>query len=146
VINGSVHLSRAGQIADQQWLGPPARFPETAVDIHVVMPNHVHGIVVLRAHEILLDQPGISTAPALSEVVRTFKAATSIMVRRAGTPDFGWQTGYYDHIIRSDKDYNNVYAYIEANPDNWQSDEERNGSRQHRGALARGHCGSSKIC
>jgi len=62
--------------------------------------------------------------PPLGEVVRTFKAAVTREARKAGHQDFGWQRGYYEHIIEDEDAFHAIRWYIEANPERWQYDAE----------------------
>src|SRR5690348_10597955 len=102
VVNGEMGLNRVGSIAQEMWLSLPSRFACVALDKYVIMPNHVHGIVVMKEQ---LHNSNIANMPAkfqpywqqqeqnklstrgaieLSEIVRTFKAATTYSVRRKG--------------------------------------------------------------
>jgi len=86
------------------------------------MPNHVHGIIVLGASDGSLHQSSGSVRPSLWETVRTFKAATSTIVRKRIEPAFGWQRGYYDRVIRSEAELERAREYIRSNPEMWVHD------------------------
>jgi REP element-mobilizing transposase RayT len=77
------------------------RFPGVTIDYYLMMPSHIHVIIVLR-----------DTKVTLGEVVRTFKALAS---RRIGTKGF-WQRGYYEHAIRSEEALLKMREYIQNNP------------------------------
>jgi putative transposase len=89
------------------WCELPERHSGLELDTFVVMPNHVHGILILRASN-----------ACVSDVVRTFKSISvrRVNVRRgsAGTPL--WQRGFYDHVVRDDRNLNRIREYIENNP------------------------------
>jgi hypothetical protein len=63
----------------------------------------------------------VNRAPTLGEIVRTYKAASTRMIRQAANPDFAWQRNYYEHIIRNDVSLNRVRQYILKNPSRWRS-------------------------
>lgn len=140
---GVMHLNRHGQIAQQVWESLPTRFPGTDVDYFVIMPNHVHGIIV-RTEEIsnIHDKPDIkeqkytslmkgrlqtyAIAPQrwqlLGEIVRTFKAATSRLIHKEGCEEFAWQRNYYESIVRNDAQLTAIRTYIASNPQRWDKD------------------------
>jgi len=60
----------------------------------------------------------------LGEVVRTFKAVVTREARQAGHTRFGWQRGYYGHIIEDPETFHAIRWYIEENPERWQQDSE----------------------
>ena len=88
------------------------------MDVFCIMPNHVHGIIVL------MDDPGVIPRHPLSEIVRAFKSFSARRINAArrtqGIPV--WQRNYYEHIIRSEQDYQNISIYILNNPLNWEKD------------------------
>ena len=89
----------------------------------MVMPNHLHGIVILSPE---WTKAGLSPAPTpLSEVVRALKSFSAREINRLrnspGVPV--WQRNYYDHVMRDDEDLNRIREYILDNPANWGKDE-----------------------
>lgn len=94
-----VVLSPAGHIAEDIWGSIPARFPGTELDASVVMPNHLHGIMVLP------DRPDNHPSRVhVGRIVRAFKGAATHAIRHGGLRDFAWQADYYEHVIRNDRD------------------------------------------
>ena len=92
--------------------------------VFVVMPNHFHAIVTIG------ERADMESAPTLSDVVQAFKRYTTIeyskMVHQGLLPPYDktvWQQGYYDHVIRDQRDYDDIYRYIENNPTQWEPDE-----------------------
>jgi REP element-mobilizing transposase RayT len=79
------------------------------VDKYVVMPNHVHLILVIS--------DSLEKAPSVSRVVQQFKRAVSIHLGKSV-----WQEGFYDHVIRGDADYREIWTYIDNNPVKWARD------------------------
>jgi REP-associated tyrosine transposase len=114
IVNDAVMLDRAGRVVQSVWDSLPDRFPGLDVDAFVIMPSHVHGVIVL---------PDGGKGP-LGEVVRTFKAASTRLIRTSGFPDFGWQRSYYEHVIRGEDELERVRAYVVGNPARWETDRE----------------------
>ena len=120
VVDGAVRLSPAGQATAAVWDSLPRRFPAVDLDAFVVMPNHVHGIVVLGGDP---DLPP-ATAPTLAAVMRAFKSVAGIAGNRAlsrtGRPF--WQRSYHDRIIRNPRELELIRRYIDDNPARWDTD------------------------
>ena len=104
------------------WLGLPARFPRVVLDEFVIMPNHLHGIVILAPTPASKD--ATSSAPTLGTIIRAFKSISAIqsnrMLNRSGLPF--WQRNYYEHLIRDEEELNIIRRYICDNPRNWLED------------------------
>jgi REP element-mobilizing transposase RayT len=135
VADGRMELNNAGEIAKATWEELPARFPSTRLDAFIVMPNHVHGIIIVGAQFIAPsdgfqtgtpNQDAMNRAPTLGQMVRAYKAASTRLLRRAATPDFGWQRNYYEHVIRDEKSKSliRIREYIMNNPASWAIDRE----------------------
>jgi REP element-mobilizing transposase RayT len=135
IADGCVVMSKAGQIVDEEWRRTATVRPDVSIDEYVVMPNHVHGIIVLdRAASGLAATPektphrGVSTsrlAPgSLGAIIGQFKSVCTKRIRVAGIADFGWQVRFYDHIIRDDKSLDNIRQYIVNNPLKWELEQE----------------------
>ena len=120
VSNGSLHLNSAGRMVLRVWSEITDRFAGTMIDAVIVMPDHVHGIIMLGTN------PAVATHPSLSEVIGAFKSITTVEYGR-GARDCGWppyrrnlwQRSYRDTIIRSDRALDQFRAYIEGNPGGW---------------------------
>ncbi|MDA3905825.1 MAG: hypothetical protein PF484_07100 [Bacteroidales bacterium] len=134
--NGKMILSEIGKIAQQYWNEIPAHFPFVELDSFVVMPNHVHGIIIINKTDNVIvetqnfasrqsDHPKNKFGPQsqnLASIIRGYKSG----VKKYATInkiDFTWQPRFYDHIIRNDKSYHNIANYIINNPLNWKGDE-----------------------
>jgi putative transposase len=115
VIDCDVRLNETGMIVQQTWDGLPMHYPDIDLDAFVVMPNHVHGIIILA------DQP--DQQRALPEIVRGFKTFSARRANeRAGKRGVLWQRGYYEHVIRNEKALDRIRAYIANNPARWADD------------------------
>jgi len=127
VAGNGVVLSKLGQIADESWREIPCHFLHVQLITHVVMPDHLHGILVLKAEEryaagLPQNEPSREFAKpirgSIATIVGAFKAAVSRRVPIGVTTAASsmWQRGYYEHTIRSDKDFQEACEYIRMNP------------------------------
>ena len=123
-----MRLSQEGIIAQQCWKQIPRHFENVELDEFVVMPNHIHGIIILNDHgrDVQLNVPTRLSPKkgSLSVIIRTYKAAVTTECRRKGLSDFRWQSRFYEHIIRSDKDLDKIRDYISGNVLQWTFDSE----------------------
>lgn len=109
----NIPLTNLGIIARQSIAEIPKRYPMISVDHFVIMPNHIHLLLQINT-----DVNGRSViAPTISTVVRLMKGTVS---RQAGFSV--WQKGFYDHIIRNNNDYQDIWNYIDGNPGKWAED------------------------
>lgn len=118
VDGGHLVLTPAGAIVDREWLALAKRHPGLRLDAHVVMPDHVHGLMTILA------TPGARSN--VSDVIDGFKSKTTVEygrgVRENGWPSYErrlWQRGFRDDIIRDARHFENVCRYIEGNPARW---------------------------
>jgi putative transposase len=94
----------------ETWLALPEMFPRVRLDQMVIMPEHVHAVLVLRDY---------SASPApLGEVIRYWKGVTRTRLK-VDHPEFRWRVGFYDRIIRSQRALTVVRRYIQQNPANY---------------------------
>ncbi len=148
--NGKGELSVIGQIASDCWLEIPEHFNNAQLEDFVVMPNHLHGIVVLEKRveyiqplqrqnkrivgvQYIEPSDGKGTArdkyqhvtpKSIGSIVRSFKAAVTRRCREKSLEGKIWQRNYYEHIIRSQEKMNKIREYIIANPEQWETDPE----------------------
>lgn len=130
-VHGTVALSRAGMIAESQMWEIADHYSNVAVDRFVIMPNHVHAIIVMEGrHQYSPTLRGDGASPvstarrakSLGDVVGGYKAGVSRICRGQGIADFAWQERFYDRILGSNTSVNAVRDYIERNPENWMED------------------------
>jgi putative transposase len=146
VLDGCMCLNDAGRMLAVLWNDIPARFADVELDTFVVMPNHVHGIIVLpvaadraatraapTAGKAVPNDAGAAfvVAPALSDVVAAFKSATTVHyirgVKTKARPAFRqrlWQRNYYERVVRDEKELDRIRRYIDENPARWALDDE----------------------
>ena len=127
-------LNDAGKLVEQTWYDLPNHIPNIQLDAWCVMPNHVHGIIVIDnvgagskpAHKLDKKRTGLEPAPiTLSEIVRQLKTFSSRKINKlnGSVGNSVWQRNYYEHIIRNNTSYMNIAQYINTNPMNWETDE-----------------------
>ena len=126
IVAGGMQLNDWGKIVEQAWIHTNHAFPNTIMDLFVIMPNHLHGVIVI-------DYPGTIPARPFNEslgtIIGQFKSRASkhilAVTRRIPiTPGQIWQRNYYEHIIRNESEWDRIRKYIETNPMNWNSDDE----------------------
>ena len=129
VIEGHMVLNDAGRMVQAVWDELPAHYPGVGIDMFVVMPDHIHGIVYLgagrcaRSAGFRPDDTPATAGMSLPDVVNRFKTMTTKRyadgVKQSGWPRFPgtlWQRNYYEHIVRNDADLNRIREYIRNNP------------------------------
>ena len=108
-----VELTQEGKIVDQLILNINLVYDGLiAVDTYCIMPDHIHLILWFRGQEI-----GPPRAAAPTDLPAVINALKGLAVKKIGYPI--WQRGYYDHIIRSEQDLNEIRRYIQENPIKW---------------------------
>ena len=151
VVGGEMGLNDAGKMVRRVWDGMPDRFSFIEMDEFVVMPNHVHGVIIIHqppASDVppvgasrvgALDDPRLHydtrattrVAPTLGDVVGALKSLTTVEygrgVRETGWSPFDkrlWQRNYYERIIRNESELGLAREYIANNPMKWAFDHE----------------------
>ena len=114
ITEGCVELNPPGEMVQKIWKEMPARYPGVETDAFIVMPNHVHGIIVLG------ESPSSLSLP---EVVRRFKRLTTRAYIRgvrekAWKPFSGrlWQHNYWERVIRNESELDKAREYVLTNP------------------------------
>ena len=104
-------LNQWGAITEKCLLEIEHHFSGVKIDKYVIMPNHVHMIVVLQGGNCELPQ-----------IVGQYKSSVTRKIHETAPQVKVWQTSFHDHVIRNQKDYERIWLYIEANPQNWDKD------------------------
>lgn len=147
---GEMKLSEIGNIAKSCWLEIPEHFPYVDLGAFVVMPDHVHGIIIINKPRHEKDDYLITRQPVkaqdfappsestpeppfaspnntfgpqsknLASIIRGFKVGVTKNARKTDS-NFTWQSRYHDHIIKNEIEHNYIESYIINNPKNWKA-------------------------
>jgi putative transposase len=143
IVDNKIVLSDIGIIIKQCWLEIPDQFSHILLDEYTIMPNHLHGIIVIDDPKVgvqfiepeienkidlpignIRNNPMKTNNISLGKVIRYFKAKTTYLARKnIAKIAFSWQRNYYEHIIRNNE-LEQIRDYIIANPEMWQYDQE----------------------
>jgi len=125
IVDEKMHLNDTGILAEQCWQAIPVHFPNVELDDWMIMPNHMHGILLLTDTVAVSDKPSNSpVCVRLSSIINSYKGAVTRAERqRCSMPELRiWQPRYHDHIIRNERDLNRIREYVQTNPAQWQTD------------------------
>ena len=129
IVEGSVVLTPAGQIVEEEWWRTVTVRPNVSLDEFVIMPNHLHGILVLNGDHKKTSHRDVSTKSrlkpySLGAIIGQFKSVCTKRIRGCGFSRFGWQKNFYEHIIRDEASLGNIRQYIVDNPAKWELDDD----------------------
>lgn len=136
ISNEKMLLNDAGRMLHETWTNLPKHFTNVYLDSFIIMPNHLHAIVILseslsRLRKFVTAQRPSPTNCSLSSIIKSFKTYTTRQyienIRQHGWPAFKkklWQRSFYEHIIRNDTNLLNIQQYIADNPLKWDLDRE----------------------
>lgn len=120
IVDDRMQLNTSGRVVADCWLAIPRHSYRVSIDEFVVMPNHLHGIVVIeqRARH---ASPLLMRGTTLGAIVGSFKSAVSRQL-----PELKplWQRNYYEHVIRNESSLQKIREYIVSNPKQWALDRE----------------------
>lgn len=113
--DGEMLLGDVGQIADERWAMIPEFFPTVILNDYVVMPNHMHGILLLsESHD---------KRPSIGNIINHYKGSVTRIARlELEFSEKIWQPRYHDHIIRNEPDLIRIREYVQFNPARWDAD------------------------
>jgi len=139
----TINTKEIRHIIQETWDNLPQHYPEVILDEYVIMPNHVHGIIIINdinkhvmtgyprrgtaccALTGTIERFGKPTAGSLPTIIRSYKSAVTEQIN-----DFNrapgnaiWQRNYHEHVIRNDNDLYDIRKYIVENPQRWDNDE-----------------------
>jgi putative transposase len=145
VRNGVMEPSDMGIIVRDLWPDIPIDFPHAQAGEMVVMPNHIHGVIIIEDHwpdeeatSPITKTPSCTNGPAdkneemaalspkagsLSRIINAYKGTCTRMLNSICTETFAWQPRFHDRIIRDEREWSNVIEYIRQNPARWTEDE-----------------------
>jgi len=134
VVNDKMVLNALGRIVEDEWLKTPSIRPEVELDEFIVMPNHLHGTIIIN--ETMRNESrfvgthsraSLQRRPrSLSSLVAGYKSVVTkrINTLRGTMRKPVWQERFYDHIIRNEADLHRIRTYIVNNPLQWAIEEE----------------------
>ena len=123
VENEDMKLSSIGKIAKECWKEIPQHFKNVELGVYIIMPNHIHGILVVRSG-IVRDahvRP-VRDKMLISKAIHGFKSSTTRIVRKEINKTFSWHRSFYDRVIRSEHELNNIRRYMTNNVLKWEMD------------------------
>ncbi len=127
IVDGNMQLSELGQLVEQEWQRTAEVRTTVEIDMYVVMPNHLHGLLFMSESQAGHGAKSSMTmqANSLGSIIAQFK---SIVTKRSreliDPPRFPiWKRNYYDHVVRNEKDLDRIRRYIIANPARWREDQ-----------------------
>jgi len=136
IMDGKLELNHVGKIAKKYWLQIPCHFSCVSLDQFIIMPNHMHGIIVInkqRRDEALprlyngdyRKMSQISPNPrSIPVIIGSYKSIVTKTINRENPNiSFAWQSRFHDRIIRNHTEWNYVQQYIKNNPFKWKRDE-----------------------
>jgi putative transposase len=115
-------LNAWGEIAATTWEKIPQHFSQVMLPAFVVMPNHVHGIVVFNMTN--LPTTTKTTRQTLGTVIGQYKSTVTRQIKQLPDPPDHplWQRSFHEHIIRNQKSFDAIFAYVNTNPARWAED------------------------
>ena len=130
IINGKMELNEYGMIAEQEWLNNVHVSPHIDSDKFIVMPNHIHGIMIINRRGVLQYAPANdalqSPTQTIGSIVRGYISTTTRQVNIIrNTPGMPvWQRNYFEHLIRNEFELNNIREYMRNNTLRWAFDKD----------------------
>ena len=128
--NDIMELNEYGQIARKMWLEIPCHFESIKLDEFIIMPNHVHGIIIIVGDRHACPLRIGRQYQTLPVVIGSYKSAVARYIHQTKNGhDFHWQKSFYDQIIRDEKGLMQMREYMLNNPKQWELDVENVGHR-----------------
>ena len=146
VVDGEMRLNEYGAIVKDEWLRTDTLRENVVIDEYIIMPNHIHGIVIIMGdgrgtlqrastgpiratHRVAPTARGL-ISNSIGAIIGQFKSIVTKDVRKMGFRYFKWQRNYYEHVIRNEDKLNRTREYVLNNPLQWQFDRENPGRMQ----------------
>ena len=124
-VNDEMVLNDLGKQAFKYWEEITKYHPYVLIDAFIIMPNHIHGIIIIdKPYQNLETQTNNQFGPQsqnLSSIIRGYKSAVT-KYAKCNSIVFQWQPRFYDHIIKNAFSYQNIVNYIYMNPMDWYKD------------------------
>lgn len=113
VNDGEMQLNVTGQIVSAIWQKIPKHFPNVELDEFILMPEHLHGIIIISEQD--------DKSHSLATIIQNFKSVSTRRINKI-TQNSGvsiWQRNYHERIVRSDQELDRLRQYMLTNPENW---------------------------
>lgn len=133
-INSEIaELFSTGNVAKKFWLEIPKHFQNVELDQFIIMPNHIHGIIMIYDHkpvgvqyiEPLRESKYQHIIPgSIGSIIRSYKSAVTRWCNKNNQQNFQWQRNYYERVVRNENELNQIREYIQNNPLKWELDRE----------------------
>ena len=114
--------SISARMVERTFLETIQKYDKVKSPVYVVMPNHFHAIIQI-------ERADMESAPTISQIIQSFKRYSTVeyikLVNENKLPRFDgkvWQRSFHDHVVRGEKDYLEIWNYIEGNPSKWEED------------------------
>jgi REP element-mobilizing transposase RayT len=145
IVDGKMALNEFGDIANECWRELPEHFGHIELDDYIIMPNHIHGIILITdddndrgtARRVPTGRAptydgkiprrfGKPISGSLPIIIGSFKSAVTKHINELRNSPGAklWQRNYWEHIIRNERDLNRIRKYIRNNPRKWSIDNE----------------------
>ena len=135
IVNEQMTISPIGAIVAEEWNKTPEVRSGTDLDEWILMPNHLHGIIVIGSraketphretpHRCVSTSTSRLQKNSLGAMIGQFKSVCTKRIWAAAFKNFAWQPRYYDHVIRDEKSLRAIREYIVNNPAKWQLDKD----------------------
>jgi putative transposase len=149
IVNGEMKLSKLGEIAREEWVVTATIRDNVELGEWVIMPDHLHGILFLFAHNTLgvsrsshtrtvcvrgaestvptqKESFGMPVSGSIPTIIRSYKAVVTKRINALRDTPLKkvWQRGFFDHVLADDRDYDALTEYILSNPERWGLDKD----------------------
>lgn len=121
VENNKSKLNKYGIIVKNNLVNLKSRFGCIGLDYFIVMPNHIHLILILENKQ-------TTKTVSVIEIIAALKSITTIEIHKSGLKGFKWQRSFYDRIIRNEEELFNIRQYIDQNPLRWEIEKNNPGN------------------
>ena len=116
-----MQTNQIGEIVCDCWNKINEIYENVKTDVFCLMPNHIHGIIVIGETGGHITGTGGQGRPPLHKIIQGFKSVSTRMCFKYQYTII-WQRGYHEHIIRNEHELQEIREYIINNPVKWQED------------------------
>ena len=123
--NCKVNLYNYGNLAKKYWKEIPKHYNDTIIDEFIIMPNHIHGIIMIFRKEQCSVPAKNNSIGLISKIIKSYKEiVTKSICNDYNVNNFCWQRSFHDHIIRNEEGLDKIREYIYYNPLKWEYDKD----------------------